>query len=46
MCETKTKNSPMGGWGGLSRVSKKMSKMSVIELSQLGRDLFDFSDLT
>ena len=23
-----------------------MSKMSVIELSQLGQDLFDFSDLT
>ena len=27
-------------------MSNKMSKMSVIELSQLGQDLFDFSDLT
>ena len=26
-------------------MSKKKSKMSVIELSQLGQDLFDFSDL-
>ena len=37
------KNSPIRGWGGLSKMSKKMSK---IELSQLGQDLFDFSDLT
>ena len=27
-------------------MSKKMSKMSIIELSQLGQDLFDFSHLT
>ena len=40
------KNSPMRGWGGLSKMSNKMSKMSIIELSQLGQDLFDFSDLT
>ena len=39
------KNSPIRGWGGLSKMSK-MSKKSVIELSQLGQDLFDFSDLT
>ena len=26
-------------------MSKKKSKMSIIELSQLGQDLFDFSDL-
>ena len=37
------KNSPIRGWGGLSKMSKKMS---IIELSQLGQDLFDFSDLT
>ena len=40
------KNSPIKGWGGLSKMSNKMSKMSIIELSQLGQDLFDFSDLT
>ena len=40
------KNSPIRGWGGLSKLSNKMSKMSIIELSQLGQDLFDFSDLT
>ena len=33
------KNSPIRGWGDLSKMSK-------IELSQLGQDLFDFSDLT
>ena len=38
----KMKNSPIRGCGGLS----KMSKMSIIELSRLGQDLFDFSDLT
>ena len=27
-------------------MSNKMSKMSIIELSQLDQDLFDFSDLT
>ena len=37
------KNSPIRGWGGLSKMSKKMS---IIELSRLGPDLFDFSDLT
>ena len=40
------KNSPIRGWGGLSKMSNKMSKMSIIELSQLGQDLFDFSGLT
>ena len=40
------KNSPIRGWGGLSKMSKKMSKMSIIELSRLSQDLFDFSDLT
>ena len=40
------KNSPIRGRGGLSKMSKKMSKMSIIELSRLGQDLFDFSDLT
>ena len=40
------KNIPIRGWGGLSKMSNKMSKMSIIELSQLGQDLFDFSDLT
>ena len=40
------KNSPIKGWGGLSKMSNKMSKMSIIELSQLGQDLFDFSGLT
>ena len=38
-----TKNSPIKGWGGLSKMSKKMS---IIELSLIGQDLFDFSDLT
>ena len=38
-----TKNSPIKGWGGLSKMSKKMS---IIELSRIGQDLFDFSDLT
>ena len=42
----KSKNSPIKGWGGLSKMSNKMSKMSIIELSQLGQDLFDFSGLT
>ena len=27
-------------------MSNKMSKMSIIELSRLGQDLFDFSGLT
>ena len=36
------KNSPIKGWGGLSKMSKKMS---MIELSRIGQDLFDFSDL-
>ena len=40
------KNSPIKGWGGLSKMSNKMSKMSTIELSRLGQDLFDFSGLT
>ena len=40
------KNSPIKGWGGLSKMSNKMSKMSIIELSWLGQDLFDFSSLT
>ena len=40
------KNSPIKGWGGLSKMSNKMSKMSIIELSWLGQDLFDFSGLT
>ena len=40
------KNSPIKGWGGLSKMSNKMSKMSIIELSRLGQDLFDFSGLT
>ena len=39
---TVEKNSPIRGWGGLSKMSNKMSKMSIIELSQLGQDLFDF----
>ena len=39
----KIKNSPIKGWGGLSKMSKKMS---IIELSRIGQDLFDFSDLT
>ena len=43
---TKEKNSPIKGWGGLSKMSNKMSKMSIIELSWLGQDLFDFSGLT
>ena len=38
------KNSPIRGWVGLSKMSKKV-EMSIIELSQLGQDLFDFSDL-
>ena len=37
------KNNPIKGWGGLSKMSKKMS---IIELSWIGQDLFDFSDLT
>ena len=37
------KNSPIKGWGGLS---KNVQKMSIIEISQSGQDLFDFSDLT
>ena len=41
--EVTYKNSPIRGWGGLSKMSNKMSK---IELSQLGQDLFDFSGLT
>ena len=46
-CEaTDIKNSPIRGWGGLSKMSNKMSKMSIIELSWLGQDLFDFSGLT
>ena len=40
------KNSPIKGWGGLSKMSNKMSKMSIIELSPSGQDLFDFSGLT
>ena len=40
------KNSLIRGWGDLSKMSKQMSKMSIIELSQLGQDLFDISDLT
>ena len=40
------KISPIKGWGGLSKMSDKMSKMSIIELSRLGQDLFDFSGLT
>ena len=39
----KQKNSPIKGRGGLSKMSKKMS---IIELSQIGQHLFDFSDLT
>ena len=42
----KNKNSPIKGWGGLSKMSNKMSKMSIIELSRSGQDLFDFSGLT
>ena len=44
----KAKNSPIKGWGGLSlsKMSNKMSKMSIIELSRLGQDLFHFSGLT
>ena len=42
----KKENSPIRGWGGLSKMSKKKSKMSIIEFSQLVQDLFDFSDLT
>ena len=45
LCES-VKNSPIKGWGGLSKMSNKMSKMSIIELSWLGQDLFDFSGLT
>ena len=37
------KNSPIKGLGGLSKISKKMS---IIELSRIGQNLFDFSDLT
>ena len=37
------KNSPIKGWGGLSKMS---NKMSINELSRLGQDLFDFSGLT
>ena len=33
------KNSPINGWGGLS---KNVQKMSIIELSQLGQDWFNF----
>ena len=33
-----SKNSPIKGWGGLSKMSKKMS---IIELSWIGQDLFD-----
>ena len=40
------KNSPIKGWGGLSKMSNKMSKMSIIELSRWGQDLFDLSGLT
>ena len=42
----KIKNSPIKGWGGLSKNVQNMSKMSIIEISQLGQDLFYFSDLT
>ena len=39
----KNKNSPIKGWGGLSKMS---NKMSIIELSRSGQDLFDLSGLT
>ena len=35
-------NSPIKGWGGLSKNVQKMSKASIIELSQLGQDWFNF----
>ena len=41
-----SKNSPIKGLGGLSKMSNKMSEMSIIELSLLGQDLFDFGGLT
>ena len=40
------KNSPIRGWRDLSKNVQKMSKMSIIELSWSGQDLFDFSDFT
>ena len=39
-------NSPIRGQGGLSKMSNKIPKMSIIELFLLGQDLFDFSGLT
>ena len=36
------KNSPIKGWGGFSKNVQKMSKTSIIELSQLGQDWFNF----
>ena len=36
------KNSPVKGWSGLSKNVQKISKMSRIELSQLGQYLFHF----
>ena len=42
----KSKNSPIRGLKWFKLNVQRMSKMSVIELSQLGQDLFDFSDLT
>ena len=39
------KNSPIRGWGGLSKMSQKVQNVHNW-LSQLGQDLFDFSDLT
>ena len=38
---TGLKNSPVKGWGGLSKNVQKMSKISRIELSQLGHNLFN-----
>ena len=36
------KNSPIKGWGGLSKNVQKMSKTSIIVLSQLGQDWFNW----
>ena len=35
-------NSPIKGWDGLSKIVQKMSKTSIIELSQLGQDWFNY----
>ena len=39
------KNSPIRGWGGLSKMSKKSPKCPIIEIISIRSYLFDFSDL-